>query len=404
MGKRLSISQPVVIDTQLNPLNDSFWLDVNGPLEQWYFVNTGTFAPNRVATPLLIEPHVTATDPATGTNYTPTFLSVEWTVLRYVGDRYVSFRITTRQGGSNFYLVDNKLCVACNNPDTEHAIKVICSATYIDPRDVNRTQVLEDTLLLTTSRDANVMYPDIRIDAPASIPYNPLSDASSQFTLHAVADWSNVADTTGVEGNGTFVWMGILNKAEVPIDTLPCYVSGQHTATLVVDAMYGKDIPVVLRIKKASTDSDRTGLLPSKAQSNIVWSTPPIGGIVTCRNGNTVRLTDTRDYVFDTIVSTNAGVLDEEVVARHLRFNWKLRRATPRTEGSSTVQPETATDIGWCRQKHIKAKDLYYTTTRQNASKLVMNDIYMLGALEAVKKGSSSVTYNGQQVYGRGID
>lgn len=78
MGRRINISTPAVINTELVPLDESFYLDVDGQLEQWYYDNTEQYAPNRKVTPLLIEPKISAFDKDTSTSYTPSFNTTQW--------------------------------------------------------------------------------------------------------------------------------------------------------------------------------------------------------------------------------------------------------------------------------------------------------------------------------------
>lgn len=403
MTKRLSISQPVVIDTELTPLDDTFWLEPNGATEQWYYVNNNSFSPNRTITPLLIVPKINAVDHSTNTSYSPQFSSdFTWTVMKYINGNWIGFPVTGTS--QDFELWDIALLVKSNNYDCEHGIKITFTGKYIDPRDTNRTYTVSDTVVLTTSRDATVMYPNIKIDAPSTNTFDPLSASTSNFTFHASVDWSRVSDMSDVTDNGVFVWYGInSSQQEVLLNTLPYYVSGQHTDTVVVDAMYGKNLPIILRIKKTSSASDTNDVLPPKAQVNVVWQTPPISGIVTCDNGRTVRTTDNKNFLFKTIVSTNRGVIGDNIVSQNLRFNWKIRRATASNISSSTIQ-DTVTDLGWGQDCLVHSNDLLSTTTVNNASKLIMNDIYMLGAYERVKVNGENVTYNNHKVYGREIE
>ena len=81
MGKRLNISQPAVIFTDLQPLSDIFDITPSDSLEQWYYVNSGEYSPNRNDTPLILTPTIKAVDESSGSMYTPSFLNVAWYLL-----------------------------------------------------------------------------------------------------------------------------------------------------------------------------------------------------------------------------------------------------------------------------------------------------------------------------------
>jgi hypothetical protein len=78
MGRRLNISQPTVISTTLVPLSDYFDIVASDAIEQWYYVNTGEYKPDRTETPLILTPIIKAVDEDTGIAYTPTLAPVKW--------------------------------------------------------------------------------------------------------------------------------------------------------------------------------------------------------------------------------------------------------------------------------------------------------------------------------------
>lgn len=408
MGKKLSISQSVVIDTELTPLNDNFWLEANGSTEQWYYENDGSISPNRETTPLIIKPRISAVDYSTQTEYTPILTSeqVAWSILKKVGNAYAQETITTTNTTSPYYRgVGNQqtwLFVRDNNFDATAGIIIRCEVTYTDPRDGGRTYNLQAELTLTTNRDARAENPILSIYSPSTTTYNPLISQSSQFTLIAQADWTGVPYEEGEDQSverGQFVWYGINgNGQEVLVETLPFYVSGQNSDTLVVDALYGENIQIVLRIKRHSSDLN---VLPPKQFANVTWKTSPIDGIIVCENGNTIRKNNNDPYIFHTIVNLNSTTLSEETCKKHLLFNWKKRRATPKAIGSQTTITDVVVDVGYGYRIPISAKSLVATTVSNNASSLVFNEIYLIGAYEPVTFNGQQVTFNGQDVYGR---
>ena len=96
MGRRLNISTPTVINTELIPLDESFYIETNGQLEQWYYDNTNQYAPNRKTSPLTLTPKISAFDADTKQSYSPAFYTVQWFEKAYdstTGD-YVETEIT----------------------------------------------------------------------------------------------------------------------------------------------------------------------------------------------------------------------------------------------------------------------------------------------------------------------
>lgn len=96
MGRRLNLSTPTVINTELIPLDESFYIENNGQLEQWFYDNTNSYAPNRKLTPLTLTPKISAFDADSKVRYEPSFYTVKWFEKAYsasAGD-YVETEIT----------------------------------------------------------------------------------------------------------------------------------------------------------------------------------------------------------------------------------------------------------------------------------------------------------------------
>ena len=96
MGRRLNVSTPTVINTELMPLDELFYIEANGQLEQWFYDNTAQYAPNRALTPLTLTPVISAFDADSKQRYTPSFYTVKWYEKAYnstTGD-YVETEIT----------------------------------------------------------------------------------------------------------------------------------------------------------------------------------------------------------------------------------------------------------------------------------------------------------------------
>lgn len=390
MGRRLNVSTPTVINTELVPLDESFYIEASGQLEQWYYDNTNQYAPNRKTTPLTLTPKISAFDQDTKQPYSPAFYTVQWFEKAYdstTGD-YVETEITNITDGNDVdYVKSGNNLIVKKNVSYTRAITIRCEATYIDPRDSGVTYRVGDSVNLSTNRDASVEYPTLDILVPSSQAYNPLTDATSQFTLEAHADKGG----TDVTSSTYFVWYAVDETAEVLVETMPWYVSGQNTDTLVVDAMYGEDIRVVLRAKESAS---ATTLYPPKVFSTIHWRIPDVDTHVKSNNGGAVR-SDTVSMTFETICNIRHAILTDAQKAEHLHFNWKIRKNTTSTE----------TDMGWGQRMTMAASALRNTigSTSSLASTLVFPYVYLLGAYEKVTEDGVVVTEDGETVYDRPV-
>jgi hypothetical protein len=384
MSKKLSISQPTVIDTELTPLDDSFWIEANGVLQQWYYVSTGAISPDRTTTPLMLTPNISAIDHTTDTQYTPIFYAVRW----YVNETQVTSTYNPQSlVHADYEIKDGTvLVVRKNNLSASQGIQIRCQAIYIDPRDTGRQYTVGDSLVLTTNLDASNNFPNIAISAPRSTSYNPLYDNSSQFSFQATIDWIDVTPTQDYQ----FLWYSVDDENnEVLINTLPYYVSGQNTNTIVLDAMYGKNIPIILRLKLHSTDAT---YIPKKVSCNLTWETPPLKGVVKSNMGSMVN-TMVRTFEFDTIVNTNSGVVSEKKAKEHLRFHWRKYVV------GSGLQP---TSLGVAYRISIPASELVTANAQQNGSVVIDNEIYMLDEYKQVEDDNgNTITYGGENVFAR---
>jgi hypothetical protein len=372
------------------PLDESFYIEHDGQLEQWYYDNTEKYAPNRKLTPLTLIPKISAFDKDTKQKYEPSFYTVSWFERAYdstAGD-YVETEITNITDGdtANYVKVGNNLLVKKNVSYTR-SVTIRCEATYIDPRDSGVTYRVQDAVILSTNRDASVEFPTLNIAAPSSQSYNPLVDASSSFTFHAIANkgGQDVSEST------YFVWYAVDDTVEVLADTMPWYVSGQNTQDLVVDAMYGEDIRVVLRAKDSET---ATALYPDKVHRTLHWRIPDVDTSVVSQNGSAVR-SNTVTMAFGTVVNIRHSVLSDEMKKEHLYFNWKIRKNTTSTE----------TDMGWGQQMEFAASELRNTigNTSSLASTLVFPYVYLLGAYEKVTDDGVVVTDDDDTVFDRPV-
>jgi hypothetical protein len=196
MGRRLNLPTPTVINTELIPLDESFYIEASGQLEQWYYDNTSQFAPNRRLAPLTLTPHISVFDGDTATSYTPTFYTVRWYENAYNASSgtYVETEIVNQTDSATAdYVKSGNNLIVKKNVSYTRGVTIRCEATYIDPRDAGVTYVTGDSVVLSTNRDATVMYPKLDVLAPSAQSFNPLLDDNSQFQFKAVAD------ATGIE-------------------------------------------------------------------------------------------------------------------------------------------------------------------------------------------------------------
>lgn len=391
MGRKIHVSQPTVINTELIPLNESFWIEADDQLDQWYYDNTGQYKPDRHPfSPLTLTPYISAFDDDTKQTYTPNFYTVEWYKNEYNTStfQYVKTKITNTQDSADadWVLVGNTLKVK-KNVSYSRAITITCRATYIDPRDSGITYSVEKSVILSTNRDASVIYPKLDVAAPDSRAFNPLVDETSQYTFTAIANRGG----QDVTANVYFVWYAISGTTEVLANTMPWYVSGQNTSTLVVDALYGEDIRVILRAKE---NSSAATLYPDKVYRSLLWRIPDLDTHVVSKNGSAVR-SSTKEMTFGTTINVRHNILSDEKKAEHLLFNWKTRRNNSSTE----------VNVGWGQEITLSATQLRNVIGAGSslASTLVYPEIYVKGAYEVVTQDGVVVTQGGEDVYERSV-
>jgi len=192
MERRFNVQQPTVIATELRPLDESFYLDGDGSYEQWYYDNTQQYAPNRFIIPLVLTPHIHVVDGDTNLAYDPAISSARWFVNEYdttAGD-YVEREITASLTYNNTTQQYEETSTTINQPYAKkgnqlrvnknvsysHGVNIRCVLTYVDPRDSGVTHTVQDSLQLTTNRDAEVVFPEVEIVSPSGRSFNPLTD------------------------------------------------------------------------------------------------------------------------------------------------------------------------------------------------------------------------------------
>lgn len=411
MGKKLKISQPTVIVTDLQPLTDMFDIVPSDSLEQWYYANSGEYSPNRIDTPLLLTPSIKAVDESSGQIYNPGFQNVAWYVLTpgntadysasdtlWPGKGFV--RITAVADGSNV----DYYCPSSNNPNFALVVKknvpppsgssggvtLCCVATYIDPRDSGVTYMVRKVVSLATSQDASVSDLKICLQCPPSRKFNVFT-SDSVFEFKAVLQGPNNQNVTA---SHYIEWYAIPGDSttEVLLSTLPCYTQctqatgkGQGTDTVRIDAMYIEKLSVVCRVRK--TTSSSSALQKEKAYASVIWDYPKVDAMTVCKNGGSVD-NNNRDLMFETVVNIKGATLTEEQKSANLLINYLRRVST-----SSSYK-----NMGWGQTVTDKSNNLKQTTSYSTP---VHSEVYMLGAYEEVTDGGEVVTDNGETVFAR---
>jgi hypothetical protein len=234
MGRRLNVSTPTVINTELVPLDESFYLDVDGQMEQWYYDNTEQYAPNRKVTPLLLVPVISAFDKDTSTSYTPAFNTTQWFANEWneTQGKYVETEITNQvDSGSADYVIQGNNLLVKKNVSYSHAVTIRCVATYIDPRDSGVTYTVEDSVNLTTNRTADVVFPEVDIISPSGRAYNPLvDDENSQY------DFKGVTTNNPVQPLNTDV-----RRYPVDVDGTEEILNSGEAVAPIMDIRYGEN-------------------------------------------------------------------------------------------------------------------------------------------------------------------
>lgn len=411
MGKRLNISQPAVIITDLPPLTDMFDIIPSDSLEQWYYVNSGEYSPNRNNTPLILTPTIKAVDESSGSMYSPSFLNVAWYLLTpgnstdysgsdalWPGRGFV--RITAVADGDNvdYYCptsgTPGRLVVKKNVPPpagSTGGVTLCCVANYIDPRDSGVTYMVHKVVSLATNQDASADILKVELQCPPSQKFNALKAESSVYEFQAKLLGANNQDVTA---SHYIEWYGIVGDSttEVLLNTLPCYTNctqptgkGQGKDTVRIDAMYAENISIVCRARK--TTSASSALMKEKAVASVVWDWPKTDSVTVCRNGAAVD-DNTRNLTFETIVNVKGATLTEQQKQDNLLINYLRRVST-----SSSF-----TNMGWGQTVTVKSSTVKQTTSYSTP---VHSEVYMLGALEVVTDGGEPVTDNGETVFAR---
>lgn len=395
MGRRVNISTPVVLQTELASMTENFSIVADGSLEQWYYFNDGIYLPDRSAgSHLTLTPLMQAFDPDTETTYTPNFSAVRWYALENGTETEITN--TTDSTEAQYVKLNTGQLRVKKNVSPDAAVTIRCVATYIDPRLLGVYGTVEAQVLLATNRDATTVFPTISIQSSQTIPYRPITDLSSIKTLRATV----MRGDEDITSESYIRWYAVQETGQsttnVLINTLPCYVSGQGTSELVIDALYTPDLTI---IAKAAPNSTATEWY-SQDTVRLVWDVPKLDGITYSDNGSAVRLTTGRMY-FGLNLNMRHQIVPEARIKEHLIYKWYQRMAN-QNESSKIV-------IGWGHKIGRNGEDMLNNTSPRTA--LIWPEIHLLSEFQRVVFTSGGTTKtvvdndtNNEQLYARNRD
>ena len=379
--RQLRKATPLVLDTQMAALTENIYIEAGDCLEQWYYANSGMYLPDRQTTPLVLQPAGSVWDVDTKRTYTVAFYAVQWSKVEN-GVRTIITNSTDTPEAEYVLLPGGSLRVKRNVPPGQ-AVGLICEAQYIDPRDNATTYPIEMMVTLATNRDATEVFETVNILTEKSLLYDPILDDSPLFSLTAQIMRANEEVTSGY----TITWkkkdaMG----NDVDIENDMCYVSGQNTHTLTVNALYGENIVITARVAKSGT------LLPCLSTVSISWVEPKMSSTAYSPQGSALRYGGGRK-TFGMIANLRGIILPEAKARENLLLEWKSRKSTANAE----------TLLGWGQMADASSEELIGTRTGGTslsslASTLVWPVVYLRGAYRIVEYSSDTVTHDDKTV------
>lgn len=388
MGRRVNISTPVVLQTELASMTENFSIVADGSLEQWYYFNDGIYLPDRSAgSHLTLTPLMQAFDPDTETTYTPNFSAVSWYALENGTETEITN--TTDSTEAQYVKLNTGQLRVKKNVSSDAAVTIRCVATYIDPRLLGVYGTVEAQVLLSTNRDATIVFPTINIETSQTVFYRPLTESTSQKTFTASVMQGDRDITSSSYVRWYYVQGTGQNMTNVAIDTLPCYVSGQGTSTLVLDALYAYDLTIVAKAAPNSTSEEWV----TKDTVRMTWDTPKLDGITYCDNGSAVRVNTDRMY-FGLNLNMRHQIVPDAKIQAHLVYKWYQRMAN-QSEAYKVV-------IGWGHKVGRNGEDLLNNSSPRTA--LVWPEIHLLSEYQRVVFGNDVVKDNGDILYARNRD
>lgn len=354
----------------------------NGTLTQYQDLTKNAWTPNRSITPLVLIPVFSAINDKNQTeNVVPEYT---W----YVNGT----RITSTQTSADYYLETSGGSVTGNlvvrkNVSNDSPVTIKCVATYTDNLQIE-TYSIDKSVLLTTENSPDRIYM-VTLDVPNTITYHPLTDETSQYTIHAAVQFGNQP----LPSTEQMVYFWYLDDELMDENTLGV-VSGLGTSTIVVDADYfdGVTISVKLGVPYYPSEGSVTPVLPTSpninatAQCGLVWDyEDPI--IIPVGNGGNAVRRNSGDKLFNAIVQVRGKNVAQEKVDKYLRMQW-YKHSTNDAQNVRTM-------YDWGKSMTFKAEQLM---SEGNANTEVGTDLYVLGEFRQVVGYDSYHYVNGELV------
>ena len=296
-------------------------------LTQAQDVTKSLWIPDRTISALFIEPVLSAYDPDAKQPVTISPM-YEWSVNGVTVPR-------TNTASSNYYIIPatsedpEKLVVRKNTSYTSPDV-IRCVATYADSLNT-QTLTKDAEILLTTENKPEAVYM-VDIAAPAPIVFRPFSDATSQKSLSAFAQYGDVRLHNEVK----YFWY--VDDNLIDNETVG-YISGQGTEALVIDLDLFKDMVISVRLGvPVGGTMPAEPNLNAMAQRLITWDYEDIEFIPVGLGGSAVRVSS-GDKDFDVVVRVNGKDISKEKIAKYTRMSWF-------THDTNADQNDVA-DKGW---------------------------------------------------------
>ena len=349
MKKIINTAPPVVVSTVRTPIEGSLTISSNGgALTQVYDAVQNAYEPvDRQITPLILSPIISIVDPDTQQQVPLSSLSnvvINW----YIGNSNTP--ITSRVQSDDYHLqtkddtdtgvVTGNLVVRRNiGPSDSFAKEIMCELSFTENSRGESYKFNASVLLTTEEKVQDMLF--LQLDNPSKVTFNPIFDDSSQRTFKA-----KVYNGGTLVSNSNFKFFWYVNG--VLANTKACYVSGQNTDTLVLDAEYADNVLVKVCIATDKTANNPNH--PASAECTLVWKWPRMKVIPYSLNGESIKLAS-QSKSFGTIIQAYGHDIPEAKRNRYCKVKWYTQ----------PTNVSTHTNQGWGFTKSVSGSDLFRT-------------------------------------------
>lgn len=351
MKKIINTAPPVVVATSRTPLSGSLSITGNGgSLTQVYDAVKNSWEPeDRTTTPLILEPVISIIDPDTEQQVPITNMAsveLKWFVNNS------SVPVTSRTPSDDYYLETDdgtdtgtptgNLVVRHNVGHSDNqCVPIMCELSFFDSG--RSEQYTFNSEVMLTSEDKVQELLAIHLDNPAKVTFNPITSQSTQKTFKA-----KVLNGSRVEDSSKFKFFWYVGTALA--DTKICYVSGQGTDTLVLDAEYADNVLITVRIAIDTTAAAPDH--PAKAECTLVWNWPRLRVIPFSQSGESIKFSS-QTMSFGTIVQAYGKDIPDAKRNRYCKVRWYVQ----------PTNSNAKTDKGWGFTKQISGTELFRTSS-----------------------------------------